>query len=188
MSFFFNGVARCAPDGFPLLPHVWGLVQMTRPEQVASLVDEKALERAREKRRKVDECVSEKVSITKRMYDALDTCIKNIGVFMSCFVFPFSKKRKEMAIFSDFELFLHGPYDGVLRRDGERGQCAVPRVSRVSRPVSVHSLLESWQKRYPARRHHDGDGNGNGGGGGGEGVGSVRRLEIVRSSFPSADR
>ncbi|CAM9101991.1 unnamed protein product, partial [Ascophyllum nodosum] len=51
---------------------------MTRPEQVASLVDEKALERAREKRRKVDECVSEKVSITKRMYDALDTCIKNI--------------------------------------------------------------------------------------------------------------
>lgn len=52
---------------------------MARPEQLDGLVDEDALARAREKRRKVDTCVSEKVSITKRMYDALDTCIKNIG-------------------------------------------------------------------------------------------------------------
>lgn len=55
------------------------IVQMARPEQLDRLIDEDALQRAREKRRKVDSGVSEKVSITKRMYDALDTCIKNIG-------------------------------------------------------------------------------------------------------------
>lgn len=53
--------------------------QMARPEQLEGLIDEEALQRARDKRRKVDTCVSEKVSITKRMYDALDTCIKSIG-------------------------------------------------------------------------------------------------------------
>lgn len=52
---------------------------MKRPEQLEGLVDEEALQRAQEKRRKVEQCVSEKVSITKRMYDALDSCIKNIG-------------------------------------------------------------------------------------------------------------
>lgn len=52
---------------------------MTRPEQLKNLIDEDALQKSREKRRKVDESVSEKVSITKRMYGALDTCIKNIG-------------------------------------------------------------------------------------------------------------
>ncbi|CAM9600990.1 unnamed protein product [Ectocarpus sp. 12 AP-2014] len=52
--------------------------QMTRPEQLKNLIDEDALQKSREKRRKVDESVSEKVSITKRMYGALDTCIKNI--------------------------------------------------------------------------------------------------------------
>lgn len=52
---------------------------MTRPEQLKNLIDEDALQKSREKRRKVDENVSEKVSITKRMYGALDTCIKNIG-------------------------------------------------------------------------------------------------------------
>lgn len=52
---------------------------MTRPDQLESLVDEEALERAYVKRQRVDKCVSEKVAITKRMYDALDTCIKNIG-------------------------------------------------------------------------------------------------------------
>ena len=52
---------------------------MARPEQLEGLIDEEALQRARDKRRKVDTYVSEKVSITKRMYDALDTCIKSIG-------------------------------------------------------------------------------------------------------------
>ncbi len=52
---------------------------MSHPEQVKNLIDEDDLERAREKRKKVDHGVTEKVSITKRMYGALDTCIKNIG-------------------------------------------------------------------------------------------------------------
>ena len=52
---------------------------MSRPEQLKNLIDEDALQRAREKRQKVDYGVTEKVSITKRMYGALDTCIKNIG-------------------------------------------------------------------------------------------------------------
>lgn len=52
---------------------------MTRPEQFDDLLDEDALQRSRDKRRKVDAAVSEKVSITKRMYEALDTCIKSIG-------------------------------------------------------------------------------------------------------------
>eukprot|EP00903_Cladosiphon_okamuranus_P007030 g6836.t1 len=52
--------------------------QMAKPEQLKNLIDEEALQRAREKRQKVEEGVTEKVSITKRMYGALDTCIKNI--------------------------------------------------------------------------------------------------------------
>lgn len=52
---------------------------MAKPEQLKNLIDEDALQRAREKRQKVEEGVTEKVSITKRMYGALDTCIKNIG-------------------------------------------------------------------------------------------------------------
>ncbi|CAM9937337.1 unnamed protein product, partial [Laminaria digitata] len=52
--------------------------KMSRPEQLDSLIDEEALQRARDKRRKVDTYVSEKVSITKRMYESLDTCIKSI--------------------------------------------------------------------------------------------------------------
>ena len=53
--------------------------QMAKPEQLKNLIDEDALQRAREKRQKVEQGVTEKVSITKRMYGALDTCIKNIG-------------------------------------------------------------------------------------------------------------
>lgn len=56
---------------------------MARPEQLDTLVDEDALQKARDKRRKVDHCVSEKVAITKRMYDALDCCIKSIGMCAS---------------------------------------------------------------------------------------------------------
>eukprot|EP00752_Nemacystus_decipiens_P011288 g10031.t1 len=52
--------------------------QMAKPEQLKNLIDEDALQRAREKRQKVEQGVTEKVSITKRMYGALDTCIKNI--------------------------------------------------------------------------------------------------------------
>lgn len=52
---------------------------MAKPEQLKSLIDEDALQEAREKRQKVEHGVTEKVSITKRMYGALDTCIKNIG-------------------------------------------------------------------------------------------------------------
>ncbi|CAM9986552.1 unnamed protein product [Scytosiphon promiscuus] len=52
--------------------------QMTRPEQLKNLIDEDALQRARLKRQKVDQSVSEKVSITKKMYGALDVCIKKI--------------------------------------------------------------------------------------------------------------
>ncbi|CAM9225294.1 unnamed protein product [Hapterophycus canaliculatus] len=52
--------------------------QMTRPEQLKNLIDEDALQRARIKRQKVDHSVSEKVSITKKMYGALDVCIKKI--------------------------------------------------------------------------------------------------------------
>jgi len=52
---------------------------MSKPEQVKNLIDEDALQRAREKRKRVDHGVTEKVSITKKMYGALDTCIKNIG-------------------------------------------------------------------------------------------------------------
>lgn len=63
---------------FPLSMWLHGC-QMSHPEQVKNLIDEDALQRAREKRKKVDHGVTEKVSITKRMYGALDTCIKNIG-------------------------------------------------------------------------------------------------------------
>lgn len=52
---------------------------MAKPEQLKNLIDEEALQRAREKRQKVEQGVTEKVSITKKMYGALDTCIKNIG-------------------------------------------------------------------------------------------------------------
>lgn len=52
---------------------------MARPEQLKNLIDEDALQRAHEKRRKVDHGVTEKVSITKKMYGALDACIKSIG-------------------------------------------------------------------------------------------------------------
>lgn len=52
---------------------------MARPEQLKNLIDEDALQRARDKRRKVDHGVTEKVSITKKMYGALDACIKSIG-------------------------------------------------------------------------------------------------------------
>lgn len=52
---------------------------MTRTEQLKNLIDEDALQRARIKRQKVDHSVSEKVSITKKMYGALDVCIKKIG-------------------------------------------------------------------------------------------------------------
>lgn len=55
------------------------ICQMTRPEQLKNLIDEDALQRARIKRQKVDQNVSEKVSITKKMYGALDVCIKKIG-------------------------------------------------------------------------------------------------------------
>lgn len=53
--------------------------QMARPEQSNNLVDEDALQRAQEKRRKVDQGVTEKVSTAKKMYGALDACIKRIG-------------------------------------------------------------------------------------------------------------
>ncbi|CAM9498900.1 unnamed protein product, partial [Pylaiella littoralis] len=52
--------------------------KMARPEQLKNLIDEDALQRAHEKRRKVDHGVTEKVSITKKMYGALDACIKSI--------------------------------------------------------------------------------------------------------------
>lgn len=52
---------------------------MARPEQLKSLLDEDALQRAQEKRQKVDQGVNEKVSITKKMYGELDACIKSIG-------------------------------------------------------------------------------------------------------------
>lgn len=72
-----------AKSNFDALPVFLGDVinddQMSRPEQLDSLIDEEALQRARDKRRKVDTYVSEKVSITKRMYESLDTCIKSIG-------------------------------------------------------------------------------------------------------------
>lgn len=67
---------------------------MSRPEQLEGLIDEEALQRARDKRRKVDTCVSEKVSITKRMYDALDTCIKSIGERI--------KKKKMATLYARF--------------------------------------------------------------------------------------
>lgn len=53
--------------------------QATRPEHLETLIDDAALQLSREKRRKVEECVSEKVAVTSRMYDALDSCIKHIG-------------------------------------------------------------------------------------------------------------
>lgn len=52
---------------------------MARPEQVKSLIDEDALQKAQEKRRKVDHGVTEKVSIANKMYGALDACIKSVG-------------------------------------------------------------------------------------------------------------
>ena len=87
---------------------------MARPEQLEGLIDEEALQRARDKRRKVDTCVSEKVSITKRMYDALDTCIKSIG-----------KKEIKIKWRRCVRVFLIGvkpvPFTSIARRNSHPG-------------------------------------------------------------------